>query len=43
MGKLASEKFNILLIVLIFVIPLIALDFSVYFINNDMNYKLEKK
>ena len=34
MTKLTSEKFNVLLIVLIFVIPLIALNLSFLFINN---------
>ena len=42
MPKLTSEKFNILLIILIFVIPLIALDCSLYFIY-DINYEFAKK
>ena len=46
MNKLASEKYNILLIVLIFTIPLIALDMSYWLIstiNNDWEEKKQKK
>ena len=42
MSKQGTEKFNIFLIILIFVIPLIALDFTFYFISN-INYKFEKR
>ena len=42
MAKQVSEKFNILLIILIFLIPLIALDLNFYLISN-INYKFEKR
>ncbi len=42
MAKLSSEKFNILLIILIFVIPLIALNSSYWFISK-INFDLDEK
>ena len=42
MNKLASEKYNILLIILIFVIPLFAIDFGFYYISK-INFRLAQK
>ncbi len=46
MARLRSEIFNIILIILIFVIPLLAIDLSYYFISNinyDLSIKNQKK
>lgn len=42
MNRLASEKYNILLIILIFVIPLFAIDFGFYYISK-INFRLAQK
>ena len=42
MGSLRSEKYNIILIILLFAIPILAIDLSYYFISN-INYELSIK